>query len=266
MTHEEFRRLYATYKMGDAAQQERVKDALAPYRVKNAVLMAAGYGSRLAPITDTVPKGLLQIRGEVLVERQIGQLIEAGIEEIFLVVGYRKEQFSYLSSKPHLHIVENSDYCRYNNTSSLYRVLDILDNTYICSADNYFTENVFTPYVYRPYYAAIYGEKSTGEYYLSVDADDRITGVQIGGTCGWYMMGHVYFSCAFSEVFRFLLRRAYETDLTVRKILWEQFYMRHLDELVLYRKCYSSGVIHEFDTLEDVLAFDKHFVVSAPRS
>ena len=87
----------AAYKVGDAAQQENVKNSLAPYRVTNAVLMAAGYGRRLAPITDTVPKGLLQIRGEVLVERQIEQLIAAGIEEIFLVVGYRKDQFSYLS-------------------------------------------------------------------------------------------------------------------------------------------------------------------------
>lgn len=266
MTDEEIQRLYAAYKVGDAAQQENVKNSLAPYRVKNAVLMAAGYGSRLAPITDTVPKGLLQIRGEVLVERQIEQLIAAGIEEIFLVVGYRKDQFSYLSSEPHIHIVENSDYCRYNNTSSLYRVLDVLNNTYICSADNYFTENVFTPYVYRPYYAAIYGEESTGEYYLSVDVNDRITGVQIGGTHGWYMMGHVCFTRAFSEVFRSLFRRAYETDLTVRELLWEQFYMRHLEELSLYRKCYPRGIIHEFDTLEDVLSFDPNFVVPAPCS
>ena len=259
MTNEEFLQLYAAQKTEDEAQRLHARDMLTPYRVKNAVLMAAGYGSRLGPITEQIPKGLLRIRGEVLVERQIEQLVEAGVADIFLVTGYRSEQFAYLGTHPHVHIVENPDYHRYNNTSSLYRVLDELDNTYICSADNYFTKNVFAPYVYRSYYAATYGDEPTEEYYLSVDADDRITGVQIGGAQGWYMMGHVYFARSFSEQFRRLFKRAYETDSTVREQLWEQFYMRHLDELALYRKCYSQGVVYEFDTLSDILAFDPEF-------
>lgn len=259
MTNEEFLQLYAAQKTEDEALRLHARDMLTPYRVKNAVLMAAGYGSRLGPITEQIPKGLLRIRGEVLVERQIEQLVEAGVADIFLVTGYRSEQFAYLGTHPHVHIVENPDYHRYNNTSSLYRVLDELDNTYICSADNYFTKNVFAPYVYRSYYAAIYGDEPTEEYYLSVDTDDRITGVQIGGARGWYMMGHVYFTRAFSEKFRTLLRHAYEIDAAVREMLWEQFYMQHLNELILYRKCYPQGIIYEFDTLSDILAFDPKF-------
>jgi len=262
VTNEEFLQLYTVQKTGSAAQRLRARDALTPYRVKNAVLMAAGYGSRLAPITDQIPKGLLRIRGEVLVERQIEQLVEAGVADIFLVTGYRSEQFAYLGTHSHVHIVENPDYRRYNNTSSLYRVLDELDNTYICSADNYFTKNVFAPYVYRSYYAATYGDEPTEEYYLSVDADDRIIDVQIGGTRGWHMMGQVYFSRSFSEQFRALLKPAYEADLSVREILWEQFYMQHMDELSLYRKCYPQNVIYEFDTLADILAFDPGFADS----
>ena len=262
MTHEEFQTLCKRCHMGNEVQQRAAKDALAPYRVKSAVLMAAGYGSRLAPITDRTPKGLLRIRGEVLAERQIAQLVAAGVADIFLVTGYRSEQFAYLGVNPHIHIVENPDYCRYNNTSSLYRVLDALDNTYICSVDNYFSENVFRPYVYRSYYAAVYGNVPTKEYYLSVDADDRIIDVQIGGTRGWHMMGQVYFSRSFSEQFRALLKPAYEADLSVREILWEQFYMQHLDELSLYRKCYPQNVIYEFDTLADILAFDPGFADS----
>lgn len=259
MTNEEFLQLYAAQKTEDEALRLHARDMLTPYRVKNAVLMAAGYGSRLGPITEQIPKGLLRIRGEVLVERQIEQLVEAGVADIFLVTGYRSEQFAYLGTHPHVHIVENPDYHRYNNTSSLYRVLDELDNTYICSADNYFTKNVFAPYVYRSYYAATYGDEPTEEYYLSVDADDRITGVQIGGARGWYMMGHVYFTRAFSEKFRTLLRHAYEIDAAVREMLWEQFYMQHLNELILYRKCYPQGIIYEFDTLSDILVFDPKF-------
>ncbi len=259
MTYEEFLKLSERCKTDGTCRQKRAAAALESYRVKNAVLMAAGYGSRLAPITDKTPKGLLRIRGEVLVERQMRQLIAAGVGDIFLVVGYRKEQFSYLASDPHIHIIENPDYFRYNNTSSLYRVLDVLDNTYICSADHYFTENVFEPYVYRSYYASIYGEEPTGEYYLSADADNRITDVQIGGQRGWYMMGQVYFSRGFSERFRPLLKSAYETDEAVRGLLWEQFYMRHIDDLALYRRCYADNVIYEFDTLADIQAFDPNF-------
>lgn len=260
MTHEKFTELCALAETGDAAERARAQAELTPYRVKNAVLMAAGYGSRLAPVTDHTPKGLLRVRGEVLVERQIAQLVAAGIHDIILVTGYRSGQFSYLGAHPHVRIVENPDYRRYNNSSTLYRVLEALDNTYICSADNYFTENVFAPYVYRAYYAAVYGEEPTEEYYLSVDADERITGVQIGGARGWYMMGQVYFTRAFSERFRALLKPAYESDVTVREQLWERFYMRHLDKLALHRKCFAREVVHEFDTLSDILAFDPDFV------
>ena len=74
-------------------------EALKPYKVRNAVIMAAGFSSRFAPLSYECPKGLVKIKGEVLVERQIRQLQEAGILEIIVVVGYRKEDFYYLSEK-----------------------------------------------------------------------------------------------------------------------------------------------------------------------
>ena len=99
--------------------------------------------SRFAPLSYERPKGLLVVKGEVLIERQIHQLQEAGIDDITIVVGYMKEQFFYLQDKFNVNIVVNEDYYRYNNTSSLIRVLDKIDETYICSSDNYFSENVF---------------------------------------------------------------------------------------------------------------------------
>ena len=261
MTKEDFDAAVALLDADDAVRRTQAAECLAPYRVTNAVLMAAGYGSRLAPITDHTPKGLLRVRGEVLVERQIAQLRAAGIADIFLVVGYLKEQFSYLASDPHIHLVDNEDYHCCNNTSSLFRVLDVLDNTYICSADNYFTENVFTPYVYRSYYASVYGDAPSEEYYLTVDGDGRITDVQIGGAHGWYMLGQAYFTRNFSAQFSALLRTGYEQDVSVRSLLWEQFYMRHLDELALERREFPDGIIYEFDTLADIQALDADFPV-----
>ena len=116
---------------------------LMPYKVDNAVIMAAGMSSRFAPLSYEKPKGMLVVKGEVLIERQIRQLQESGIRDITIVVGYMKEKFFYLQDKFGVDIVINEDYYRYNNTSTLIKVLNKLKNTYICSSDNYFVENVF---------------------------------------------------------------------------------------------------------------------------
>ena len=95
-------------------------EALEPYKVENAVIMAAGFASRFAPISYDKPKGLLKVKGDILIERQIRQLKEAGIEDITVVVGYRKEQFFYLEEKLGVSIAVNSEYTERNNHSSLW--------------------------------------------------------------------------------------------------------------------------------------------------
>ncbi len=116
--------------------------AMRPYRVDNAVIMAAGFASRCAPLSYEKPKGLFTVKGEILIERQIRQLKEAGVSEIYVVVGYMKELFFYLEKKLGVKIIVNDDYYRRNNTSSLFAARYFLRNTFICSSDNYFTVNV----------------------------------------------------------------------------------------------------------------------------
>lgn len=130
----------------------------------NAIIMAAGMSARFAPLSFERPKGLLRVKGEVLVERQIRQLQEAGVTDITLVVGYKAEMFSYLKEKMGVEIVMNVDYYRYNNISSLMRVVDKIDNTFICSSDNYFSKNVFLEKPNEAYYAAVYQEGYTDEW------------------------------------------------------------------------------------------------------
>ena len=144
--------------IADGEPTEAGTAALAPYRVENAVILAAGLSSRFAPISYEKPKGLLKVRGEVLVERQIEQLLAAGITDITVVVGYKKEYFFYLEDKFGVSIVVNPDYASRNNSSSIKRVEDRLGNTYICSSDDYFAENPFEPYVWKAYYAVEYAE------------------------------------------------------------------------------------------------------------
>ena len=233
---------------------------LEPYKVDNAIIMAAGMSSRFAPLCYESPKGLLNVKGERLIEREILQLKEAGIEDITLVVGYMKEKMFYLAEKFDVDIVVNDDYYRFNNTSSLILVTEKLKNTYICSSDNYFPKNPFEKYVFRAYYSAVYQEGETDEYCIDLDENDRIKGVTIGGKDAWIMLGHVIFNRDFSSKFSKLLKDEYHEQI-VRDNLWETFYIRHLKELDnMYIRRYDIEDIKEFDYLEELREFDERYI------
>lgn len=226
---------------------------------KNAIILAAGTSSRFVPISFEIPKSLLKVRGEVLIERQIKQLQEAGIYDITVVVGYKKELFYYLKDKYNVSIVNNEDYHIYNNTSSLMRVLDKLENTYICSSDNYFTKNVFLEDEEQAYYSAIYINGKTDEYCIQYDKENLITEVTIGGKNSYVMLGHVYFDKAFSDSFKKILKNEYKTEETKKK-LWEQVYIKYISSLKMKIKKYPDEVIFEFDSLEELRKFEPTFL------
>lgn len=235
--------------------------ALQPYRVENAVIMAAGLSSRFAPLSYEKPKGVLNVRGEVLIERQINQLRAAGIDDITVVVGYMKEAFFYLEDLYGVTIRVNEEYAVRNNNSTLMLVKEKLGNTYICSSDDYFTENVFEPYVYEAYYAGTFFEGPTDEYCLKTARDGRIVSVAIGGADSYGMLGHAYFDHAFSSVFARILENEYDRPETAPK-LWEDLYRDHLKELRMVLRPYESGIIYEFDSLSDLKQFDQDFLMN----
>ena len=169
------------------------------YNVDNAIIMAAGVSSRFAPLSYEKPKALITVNGEVLIERQIRQLREVGINEIVVVVGYKKEQFYYLKEKFGVIIVENPEYNTRNNNASIYVAQKYIHNSYICSADNYFTQNQFTKMVEESFYSVVYSNGKTDEWCVDIDNNEYITGVKIGGENSWYMLGHVFWSESFSD-------------------------------------------------------------------
>jgi hypothetical protein len=234
-------------------------EVLNPFKVDNAIIMAAGMSSRFAPLSYEKPKALLNVKGEILIEREIRQLREAGIHDITMVVGYMKEKLYYLADKFNVKIVVNEDYYRFNNTSTLMCVLDSLKNTYICSSDNYFKENVFEKYVFSSYYAAVYADGKTEEYCLKTEKNGRIKEVTIGGSDAWYMCGHVYWNQEFSDKFKKILVESYN-EMDTRTQLWENLYMKHLKELDLYIRKYPEDAIKEFDSLEELRVFDKDYL------
>ena len=229
------------------------------YKVDNAVIMAAGTASRFAPISYERPKALIEVKGEVLLERQIKQLIEAGIKEIILVVGYKKEQFMYLKEKFGVIIVENNEYLTRNNNSSIYAVRKYLKNTYICSSDNYFSKNPFEEYVDDSYYAAVYADGETKEWCMTEDTNGYIDSVTVGGKDAWFMLGHTFWSEEFSAKFLEILEKIYDLPETV-DLLWESIYMQHLDTLKMKMRKYEDDFIFEFDTLDELRVFDTSYI------
>lgn len=227
---------------------------------KNAIILAAGTSSRFVPLSQEYPKGLLEVKGEVLVERQIRQLKEAGIDDITIVVGYKADKFEYLTRIFGVSIVYNEDFDKYNNISSIIRVLDRLDNTYICSSDNYFPKNVFLEDSHDSYYSALYVQGDTNEYCIEFNDKDEITGVNIGGHGSWYMIGHAYFTSDFSNRLKIILRHEYKKDSTKNEY-WEDVYLRNIDRLPPMKiKRYNEGEILEFDSLEELRSFDKSYL------
>ena len=227
-------------------------------KVDNAVIMAAGTSSRFAPLSYERHKALTVVRGEVLIERQIEQLQAAGIPEIYIVTGYKAEQFDYLASKYRVRLLHNPDYLTRNNNSSIWAARQVLGNSYLCSSDNYFTENPFRAEVDHAYYAAEYAEGTTAEWCMTEDDEGNISTVTIGGEKAWYMLGHTFWSREFSERFLSILEAEYDLPETAGK-LWESIFMEHLDVLKMKIEKYAPGVIYEFDTLDELREFDKSY-------
>lgn len=229
------------------------------YNVDNAIIMAAGVSSRFAPLSYEKPKALITVNGEVLIERQIRQLREVGINEIVVVVGYKKEQFYYLKEKFGVIIVENPEYNTRNNNASIYVAQKYIHNSYICSADNYFTQNQFTKMVEESFYSVVYSNGKTDEWCVDIDNNEYITGVKIGGENSWYMLGLVFWSESFSEKFLGILNDEYNLPQT-KNLLWESIYINHIDELKMKVKKYDDNYIFEFDTLDELRKFDKSYI------
>lgn len=229
------------------------------YNVDNAIIMAAGVSSRFAPLSYEKPKALITVNGEVLIERQIRQLREVGINEIVVVVGYKKEQFYYLKEKFGVIIVENPEYNTKNNNASIYVAQKYIHNSYICSADNYFTQNPFTKMINDSFYSVVYSNGKTDEWCVDVDNNEYITGIKIGGENSWYMLGHVFWSEKFSEKFLEILNDEYNLPET-KNLLWESIYINHIDELKMKVKKYDDNYIFEFDTLDELRKYDKSYI------
>lgn len=258
MNELEFNQLRETVEKGTAVSAETMKH-LEPYKVDNAIIMAAGYSARCMPLSNVMPKGLFRIKGEILIEREIKQLLEAGVKEIIVITGFMHEKFEYLKEKYGVMLVYNKDYDKYNNMSSLYAAKAYMNNSYILCSDNYYEENVFHQYVYTPYYSCVYSEGYCDEFCVTaVDSDGYIENIHRGGEKAWYTIGDAFFDAEFSRKFCQFMDEEWE-DLQTRNMLMDDFHIKHIKDLKLKKIERQGKSILEFDTLEEIKEYDSSF-------
>ena len=232
--------------------------ALKPYKVDNAIMLAAGASSRCLPFSKIIPKGLFRIKGEILLERQIAQLQSAGIKQVILVVGCMKEKFSYLKDKLGVILVENDDFIERNNTHSLFVAREYMKNSYICLSDMYYTRNLFSEYEYDSYYPCTFTDQYVDEYCITKMKDNFIAEIKRGAENCWCTRGHVYFNKTVCEKFIELLK--IERDYPeVKKKVYDDFIIKHIDKFLLrVKEVYNEDMV-EFDTVKEAIDFDSDF-------
>ena len=221
-----------------------------PCRVKNAVILAAGGGDINAKSIYNMPKGLFMKDGETLVERQIRQLREAGIEDITVVIAYKQELYFFLQDKWNVTLEINPD-LKKNNIHSLYTVRDRLGSTYICNCDNYFEENPFSPYEYNSFHATVYKEDASDELVVKKNENGRILSVGSCAKSGECIYGHAYVDDAFAARFVKFMEEE-EHDFRISQMFWEEFVSRHVDDLDMYVHEYSPEMVYEFDHIQEI--------------
>lgn len=220
-----------------------------------AILMAAGMGTRLRPLTETTPKSLIEVNGMSLLERQIINLREIGISEIIVLTGYLHEKFDDIVKKYNLIKVVNDKYDIYNNIYTMYLVRQYLDDAFVIDADNYITRN-FLP-KNKPntsvYYSAC-KENITGEWILKYDENGRILGIEIGqegDKPSYIMSGASYWTQKDGKLIAKKIEEVVEKD-GLLDIYWDNIAVDNFKDMDVYIEKIESNDIFEIDTLEEL--------------
>ena len=235
--------------------------ALEPYRVKRAIFIAAGFGSRLVPITLNTPKPLVRINGKRIIDGLIDACLEAGINEIYIVRGYLAEQFDQLLYKyPMIKFLENPLYNEANNISSAVCARYLLSNAYVFEADLLISNpKIITKYHYSSDFLAI--KKDRSDDWCFEVKDGIITEQKVGGLDCWQMVGISYWDEADGHKLSKDLKEVYDMPGGKEKY-WEQvpLTVRKENYQVAVKPCLDEDIV-EIDTFRELKAIDKSYDV-----
>ena len=236
-------------------------NALEPYRAKRAVFIAAGFGSRLVPITFNTPKPLVRVKGTRIIDHLLDACLEAGIEEIYIVRGYLAEQFDQLLYKyPTVKFLENPVYNEANNISSSMIAKELLSNAYVFEADLLLSNpKIITKYHYTSDFLAIKKDR-TDDWCFEVK-DKVITEEKVGGEDCWQMVGISYWNEEDGRKLANDIPEVYSMP-GGKERYWEQVPLvyKKKNYAVEVRECFEEDIV-EIDTFKELKQIDPTYDV-----
>ena len=238
-------------------------NALEPYRAKRAIFIAAGFGSRLVPITFNTPKPLVRVHGVRIIDRLIEACLEAGINEIYIVRGYLGELFDQLLYKfPMIKFLENPMYNEANNISSALVARYMLSNAYVFEADLLISNpKIIKKYHYQSDFLGIKKERSD-DWCFRV-ADGIIKEEKVGGEGDdiWQMVGISYWNEADGHRLSQDIADVFASP-GGKERYWEQVPLVYCKEhyAVEIKDCHDEDIV-EIDTFKELKTIDKTYDV-----
>ena len=231
------------------------------HKASRAVIMAAGRGERMHPLTEKIPKPLIRVGGKRMIDTVIEALHVNGIYEIYVVVGYLKEQFGQLEEEfPGVTLIENPYYDTCNNIASLYMAREHLEDCMILDGDQIiFEPAALAPEFERSGYNAVWTDKETTEWLMTVE-DGIVTGCsRTGGKRGWQLYSISRWSAEDGARLRGHLELEFEVRGN-RQIYWDDVAMFcHFDEYSLGIRPMGKSDCLEIDSLEELKAADPSY-------
>ncbi len=235
--------------------------ALAPYRVKRAIIIAAGFGSRLVPVTLNTPKPLVRVGGVRIIDTVLDAVVAAGINEIYIVRGYLAEQFDQLLYKyPMIKFLENPAYNEANNISSIMCARYLLSNAYVSEADLLLSNpKLIKPYQYTSNFLGFSVDR-TDDWCFEVK-DGIITEQKIGGVNCYQEIGISYWNNDDGHKLSSYIEEVYSMP-GGKERYWDQVPMlvHKKDFKVEIRECKREDVV-EIDTFRELKALDSTYDV-----
>ncbi|MCR5732790.1 MAG: ABC transporter permease subunit, partial [Sphaerochaetaceae bacterium] len=233
--------------------------ALEPYRVRKAIILAAGFGSRLAPVTLNTPKPLVTVNGVRIIDTLLDALVSKGITNINIVVGYRKEQFEALKEKyPTLSLIENEEFNTSNNIVSIMKCLDLIDRCYICEADLYITNpDIIRKYEFTTNYLGA-KVKETDDWCFK-KSNGYVSSYDRGGEDCYQAYGISYWNEEDSEKLKNDIKKVYGSR-GGKEYFWEAVPMKVMKKnyKIEIRNCHKSDII-EIDNFIELVAADPSY-------
>jgi len=234
---------------------------LEPYRVKRAIFLAAGFGSRLVPITLNTPKPMVLVNGKRIIETLLDAVVKAEIEEIYIVTGYLSEQFEILKKKyPQIKFIENNMYNEANNISSAYLVRNLIKNAYVLESDLYlYNPKLIRKYEYHSNFLGYYVDRSD-DWCIEVK-NGIITKEKIGGINCYQMVGISYYDENDGQNIEKDMEEVFNSPGGKEKY-WEQVILDICKKNynIYLRECQKEDII-EIDTFNELKAIDKSYDV-----